>query len=203
MIRIQELTVKLGPRVVLERVSFEWPRGLLAVVGANGSGKSTLLRAIIGAIDAAHGTVEIDGASLSRDRVALQRQVALVAESPSYPGHLTVRELVELCAGLRRSEPPSDERSRETLELIGAQRYATLSLGQRKRAHLLFARTGGPPWWLLDEPSDGLDRDARESLHEELATRGAGALVATHDEALIERCAGVLRVRDRSVERVR
>lgn len=203
MIRVRDLSVRLGHRLVLDSVSLEWPRGLLAVVGANGSGKSTLLRAIIGAIDHGGGEVEIDGRSLARDRDELQRRCAIVPEEPSYPEHLTVNELVELCAGLRRSEVPQDERSRATIELIGAQRYRTLSLGQRKRAHLLMARVESPAWWLLDEPSDGLDRDARRSLFDELRERPSGALVATHDEELIAWCDGVLRVRDGAVERVR
>ncbi|MFO0558162.1 MAG: ATP-binding cassette domain-containing protein [Polyangiales bacterium] len=144
MIRVRDFSVRLGHRLVLDSVSLEWPRGLLAVVGANGSGKSTLLRAIIGAIDHGGGEVEIDGRSLARDRDELQRRCAIVPEEPSYPEHLTVNELVELCAGLRRSEVPQDERSRATIELIGAQRYRTLSLGQRKRAHLLMARVESP-----------------------------------------------------------
>lgn len=203
MIRVRNLSVRLGHRLVLDSVSFEWPRGLLAVVGANGSGKSTLLRAIIGAIDHRSGEIEIDGRSLARDRDELQRRCAIVPEEPSYPEHLTVNELVELCAGLRRAEVPQDARSRETMERIGSQRYRTLSLGQRKRAHLLMARVESPAWWLLDEPSDGLDRDARRSLFDELRERPSGALVATHDEELIAWCDGVLRVRDAAVERER
>lgn len=203
MIHVRNLSVRLGHRLVLDTVSFAWERGLLAIIGANGSGKSTLLRAVIGAIDRVSGEVEIDQRSLAHERDALQRRCALVAEEPSYPGHLTVAELVGLCAGLRRSEVPTDERSRETMERIGSQQYRTLSLGQRKRAHLLMARVESPAWWLLDEPSDGLDRDARAGLFDELRERGTGALIATHDDELIAQCDGVLRVIHGKTERVR
>jgi ABC-type multidrug transport system ATPase subunit len=203
MIEVTGLTVRRGARRVLDDASFTWPAAALALVGANGSGKSTLLRALVGAIERERGSVTIDGCSLDDQREALQRRCALVPEEPSYPGHLTVCELVELCAGLRRASVPSDGRSSETLSVIGGQRYETLSLGQRKRAHLLFARVEAPPWWLLDEPSDGLDQRARESLYDELTERGHGALIATHDPALIERCAGVLQVRDGKLERER
>lgn len=203
MIRVHDLSVRLGHRLVLDALSFEWPAGSLAIIGPNGCGKSTLLRAIIGAIDHGSGSVTVDGYSLDREREALQRRCALVPEEQSYPPHLTVRELVELCAGLRRAEVPTDERSIDTLDRIGSQRYGTLSLGQRKRAHLLMARVESPAWWLLDEPSDGLDRDARAGLLDELRERPSGALIATHDEELIARCDAVVRVHNGAVERVR
>lgn len=203
MIELKSLTVKRERRTILHDVELSWPRGALAIVGANGSGKSTLLRAIAGAIAIDRGDVSIEGRSLQTARSDAQRRLALVPEEPSYPGHLAVRELLELCAGLRCAKVPDDARSRETLAIIGAQRYETLSLGQRKRAHLLFARVGEVPWWLLDEPSDGLDARARESLFEEIAALPSGALVATHDPVLITRCDGVVRVVDGTVVRER
>lgn len=203
MVELRGLSVRLGRKRVLESVSFQWPRGLLAVVGANGSGKSTLLRALCGALEPAEGDARIDGFSLREQREEAQRRCALVPEEPSYPPHETVAELASLVAGLRRVAVPEDPRSRATLEQLGGQRYDTLSLGQRKRAHLLLARAGRPRWWLLDEPSDGLDQEARASLFEELGELEGGALVATHDPALIERCAGVLRVAQGRAERER
>lgn len=203
MIELRGARIERAGVTVLRDVDLRWEGGVLALTGPNGCGKSTLLRALCGALPLSAGTARVDGFDLATERALAQARCALVPEEPSYPGHLTVEAIARLCADLRGAPTPDDARSRATRGLLGARTYETLSLGQRKRAHLLFARAGSPRWWLLDEPSNGLDADARADCWDEMREREGGCVVATHDPEWIARADGVAEVADRALRRAR
>ena len=197
VLAIRAVSKRFGGRRVLDRldVVFDGP-GTLVVGGTNGSGKSTLLATIGGVIVPDAGDVEVGGSSIRTERARALRNVGYVPETAEYPGHLTVRELLDLIATLKdapRAEP-------DLVERFGAgallrQRFATLSLGQRQRVCLTAALLGDPLLLVLDEPSIGLDADALSRLERLLSEReGAGraTVLATHDPA---RAAGTARAR--------
>jgi energy-coupling factor transport system ATP-binding protein len=151
---------------------------VVALTGANGSGKSTLLRTIAGLLPPLAGRVE--------------RRPGRIAYLPQNPSALlhraTVRSEIEWT--LRRTRSAGGPEA--VLEQLGLSALADrdprdLSSGQRQRAALAAVLAGDPPLLLLDEPTRGMDREARAALTAavtRIAAMGGSAVVATHDQEL-------------------
>jgi ABC-2 type transport system ATP-binding protein len=191
VLRVRELGKRLGGRRVLDGVDLAIDRGQAVVVrGANGAGKSTLLRIVAGVLEPDDGMVEIDGHSITGDRIAARRALGYVPEGADPPEHLTVDELLSLSSALRRV-PPADAalRARLGVDVLGHKRIERLSLGERRRACLAAALAGEPALLVMDETSNGLDAagvDALETLLRERLAAGCAVLIASHDGALAE-----------------
>jgi ABC-type multidrug transport system ATPase subunit len=184
---VHALHKRLGGRPVLRGLSFTLEGGALAVQGANGSGKTTLLRIVAGILEADEGSVVLGGRPIRR----AHRDLGFVPEAADPPPHLTVLELERLCAAVRGAGPLAAEtRRRLGVDDLAGQRIGTLSLGQRRRACLAAALVGDPWLLVLDEPTNGLDRDGAAIFAETIrdhAAAGRAALIATHDRELVER----------------
>jgi energy-coupling factor transport system ATP-binding protein len=168
-----ELVQQEAPRDVLRGIDLSVQRGeRVALMGRNGAGKSTLLRAAAGLLDPVRGRIEVP------------EGIALLTQNPS---DYLVRERVA-------DELPGDE-GLAALRVVGLEHAADadprdLSGGERQRLALAIAlagRTEGdelPGLVALDEPTRGMDRSRKNDLADlvaDLAARGAGVLVATHD----------------------
>lgn len=179
-----------GSVVVLEDIDLAVAAGeVVAVTGVNGVGKSTLLSCLAGFRRPAAGTVTVLGGP-PRDNAAFWRDVAHVADQPTwYPG-LSVRELLELVR--MTHEPvsgwclPADE----LIELFGLTERAdasplAMSSGQRQRLSLAAALARPSRLLLLDEPEQSLDAGFRQELarllRTEYAANGGTVIMATHD----------------------
>jgi ABC-2 type transport system ATP-binding protein len=166
---------------------------IVAVTGVNGAGKSTLLTCLAGLRRPAAGTVSVLGGP-PRDTASFWRDVALVADQPTwYPG-LTTRELLELVR--MTHEPlqgwclPADE----LIEVFGLSARAdasplSLSSGQRQRLSLAAALARPSRLLLLDEPEQSLDTGFRQNLARLLrdgyADNGGAVVMATHDHDFV------------------
>jgi ABC-type multidrug transport system ATPase subunit len=166
---------------------------IVAVTGVNGAGKSTLLSCLAGLRRPAGGTVSVLGGP-PRDTAGFWRDVALVADQPTwYPG-LTVRELLELVR--MTHEPvrgwclPADR----LIEVFGLAERAdasplSLSSGQRQRLSLAAALARPSRLLLLDEPEQSLDEgfrlDLATLLRQEYAGSGGTVIMATHDHDFV------------------
>lgn len=176
--------------VVLEDIDLTVTAGeIVAVTGVNGAGKSTLLSCLAGLRRQAAGKVTVLGGP-PRDTPAFWRDVALVADQPTwYPG-LTVREHLDL---VRMTHQPLHGWWIGTAELIGtfglpARADASpldLSSGQRQRLSLAAALARPSRLLLLDEPEQSLDAGFRQELAALLrrgyADHGGTVVMATHD----------------------
>jgi ABC-2 type transport system ATP-binding protein len=185
------ITKRFGGREVLLGVELGVDPGEVVVLrGENGSGKSTLLAIAAGVEPADRGEVRVCGRSLATSRAHALASVGYAAERSELPETLTVGEWLSLIAALRRSSPAPFAGA--TLAALGVTPLldaplATLSLGQHRRVALAAADHDEPALLLLDEPSNGLDREGLPALHALVArarARGAGVLVATHDTPL-------------------
>jgi ABC-2 type transport system ATP-binding protein len=203
-IRIQELQVRRGGKLVLPNVSLELPAGrVIGLLGPSGSGKTTLIRAIVGVQIVESGSVEVLGQPAGTP--PLRARVGYVTQAPSVYGDLTVRENLRYFARLVGAPPKSVDEAIKTVGLADQADQVVgtfsggLSGGQRSRVSLATALLGRPDLLVLDEPTVGLDpvlrRDLWNTFHR-LADEGATLLVSSHvmDEA--ERCDELVLLRE-------
>jgi putative ABC transport system ATP-binding protein len=200
----------------LRDVSFTVRRGhLVAVCGRSGSGKTTLLN-IIGGLDTpTGGHLEVAGRDVTampeRERLALRRStVAFIFQSFGLIPMLSAAENVGI--PLRITGTPSrarEERVATMLAVVGlsghaAHRPGELSGGQQQRIAIARALAGRPELLIADEPTSQLDLETGRQIMRLLLTvvrsEGITALVATHDEALIDLADSVLRLEDGRVQ---
>jgi ABC-2 type transport system ATP-binding protein len=181
----EQLTKRYGDLVALDQVSFEVPPGqLVAVLGPNGAGKTTTMELLEGFLAPTAGTVRVLGAEPRHGDRAWRARIGLVLQSTSLDDQLTVRELLAVFARLY----PDPRSVPEVLELIGltgetGTRVGALSGGQRRRVDVALGIIGRPELLFLDEPTTGLDPEARRrawAAVERLATAGTTVLVTTH-----------------------
>jgi iron complex transport system ATP-binding protein len=206
------LGVSLGGTQVLHEVSAAVETGeWVAVIGPNGAGKTTLLRAIASLVPFS-GEIELLGDDIRslphRERA---RRVAFVAQIPTMPGEMTVREYVLLgrtpyigyLATERRSDHDAAGAAIERLELtqFAGRRLSSLSGGERQRTVLARALAQDAPLLVLDEPTSALDvgrqQQALEIVDELRATEGLTVLSAMHDLTLAGQYADRLLLLDR------
>ena len=195
-----------GRRALLDRVDLTIPAGArVAVLGESGTGKSTLLDLLVRALDPDHGEIRLGGIPLPALALGeLRRRVALVPQHP----HVFTATLAD---NLRFVRPTAnDDDLRAALAAVGlADRFGSgtaglatllgaegvhLSGGEIRRLAVARGLLAAAPVLLLDEPTEGLDRESADRLIAALdAEAGARTLiVVTHDRAVAERMATVL-----------
>lgn len=168
---------------------------LVAILGPNGSGKSTLFRILASMLTPQKGRATVCGADVATQSMLVRAQIGVVFQEPSLDGHLTVRENLVYAGnlyGLSGSHLRKRVEAMADLLALGKhmEQFArTLSGGLRRRVEVARALLHQPKMLLLDEPSTGLDPEARSNLWQHLRSlhRGAGVavLAVTHflDEA--------------------
>ncbi len=167
--------------------------GVTALLGPNGAGKTTAIGLMLGRLRPGSGTVRLFG--LDPRDLAARRRVGVMLQSATLPRQLTVREHVALFAGYYSNPMPVAEAiALAGLEGLERRRASALSGGQQRRLQFAIAVVGRPDLLLLDEPSVGLDLEARRALWATvrlLRERGATILLTTHHleeaEALADR----------------
>jgi zinc/manganese transport system ATP-binding protein len=194
VLRVDDVSVSLGGRRILDRVSFSIAAGgFCGLIGANGAGKTTLLRLILGLIAPSGGRVVVAGGAKSRSNPQfgyVPQKITLDADIP-----LRARDLVGLgIDGHRLGLPWSTGRRHrkvdQILDAVGATGFADarvgdLSGGEQQRVMIAHALISEPKVLLLDEPLANLDiRAAREVVHllDQIATEQQVAiLLSAHD----------------------
>jgi ABC-2 type transport system ATP-binding protein len=181
--RLGEVTKRYGQVTALDGAGFQLRRGeTVALLGPNGAGKSTTVGILLGLLRPDAGRVELLGGS-PHEATAAGRVGAMLQQGDLLDG-VTVAELVELVRDLY----PAPRPLAETLELAGltelaGRRVERLSGGQAQRVRYALAVAGAPELLFLDEPTAGMDVQARRAFWRgvrELADRGATVLFATH-----------------------
>ena len=187
---VDQLTKNYGSHRVVDQLQFTVHRGeVFALLGPNGAGKTTTVETLEGYRMPDQGSVRVLGLDPIRDAKALKPQIGVMLQQDGlYPG-LTVREVLRLFAGYYRHAQNIDQ----LLELVGLSaaaktRCRRLSGGQKQRLALALALVGNPALVFLDEPTAGMDPQARLATWEiirDLKQHGVTVLLTTHlmDEA--------------------
>jgi ABC-2 type transport system ATP-binding protein len=187
---VDRLTKYFGDFAAVDNVTFEVPEGqLVAVLGPNGAGKTTTLEMLEGFVAPTSGTARVLGVDPHRGDRRWRARIGLVLQSTSLDAELTVRDTLTVFAGLYPAARPV----REALELVdlvddAETRVGALSGGQRRRVDVAIGIIGRPEVLFLDEPTTGLDPEARRrawTAVENLASIGTTVVLTTHyiDEA--------------------
>ena len=185
---------RYGPLTALDGANLCLQRGeLLALLGPNGAGKTTAIGLLLGLIRADAGAVELFGQD--PQRIEARRRIGVMLQNAELPATLRVSELLRLTA----SYYPAPRTLAETVELAGIadllkRPYAKLSGGQQRRVQFALALCGRPELLFLDEPTVGMDIEARQKLWaaiRQLLAEGCAVLLTTHyleeAEALADR----------------
>ena len=187
-IEVEHLVKRFGSFAAVEDVSFDVPAGqVAAVLGPNGAGKTTTIEILEGFLAPSGGAVRVLGSVPGRGGRrgrAWRARIGLVLQSTSLDMQLTVAEALSLYAGLF----PRPMAPAEVIEMIdlgrdAVTRIGALSGGQRRRVDLGLAIIGRPEVLFLDEPTTGLDPEARRELWgaiQALVAGGTTVLLATH-----------------------
>lgn len=189
MLSVEKLGRREGRLQILQDVSFDWSRGVLAVIGGNGTGKTTLLRVVAGAVTPNAGKVLWNGVATSR---AVRRRgvIGYGPQERNLDLAITLREFLGLCADLRGlpGRPTKIAAVAEELGLVKQldERLANLSGGGRRKAMTAQALLGAPELIVLDEPTSEVDYAASRRFWSVFQARGKSSalVIATHDVEL-------------------
>ena len=191
---LHAVRVRYRSTQALHGVSLQVHSGqVLAVLGRNGAGKSTAIAVMLGLRRADEGHAELFGGDPQSRRQ--REQVGVMLQSTVLPEKLRVGELVDqFRASYPRPRPLLDCLALAGVESLQQRYYGELSGGQQRRVQFAIAMCGGPRLLFLDEPTTGLDIEARHAMWQairRLVAEGCGIVLTTHyleeAEALAER----------------
>jgi ABC-2 type transport system ATP-binding protein len=177
------LTHKFGEKVALNNLNLSVPaRGVTALLGANGAGKTTLINCALGLCKPSSGSLSLFGKTPGL--LETKRLIGVMLQDADLPDLLTAREHINLFSAYYENPLSLDELA-QRCELSGLldSRYKHLSGGQKRRVQFALAILGRPKMVFLDEPTTGLDIDARKVVWNtinELNDTGTAVLLTTH-----------------------
>jgi len=185
IVQVTSLTKSYGPVEAIRGVSFEIAEGeVFGLLGPNGAGKTSTVEILEGLRTADSGSVCVCGFEPQTGGAAFQRRIGAVLQSTALPEKTRVHEALQLFAGFYGRGGSSDSLlARFGLKEKRAAFYGDLSGGQKRRLALALALAHQPQMVFLDEPTAGLDPQARREIYaivEELRTEKKTLLLTTH-----------------------
>ncbi|OLF15237.1 ABC transporter ATP-binding protein [Actinophytocola xanthii] len=186
-IRVRGLEKSYGKVEVLCGVDFDVARGsIFALLGSNGAGKTTVVRILSTLLKADAGTASVNGFDVATQAADVRESISLTGQFAAVDEILSGRENLVLVARLRHLENPhavaDDLLGRFSLTDAGTRRVSTYSGGMRRRLDIAMSLIGNSPVIFLDEPTTGLDPEARVEVWEtvkQLAGDGTTVLLTT------------------------
>ena len=200
-IAVRDLVKAYDGRDVVAGLSLDvHPGEILGLLGPNGAGKTTTVEIVEGYRRPDRGSVRVLGLDPVRDGRALRPRMGIMLQQGGLPPQVRVRELVRLYASFYRDpEAPDALLERVGLADAGRRRVKVLSGGEKQRLALALALVGRPEVALLDEPTAGMDPQAKAATREVvsgLRDRGVPVLLTTHELADLERLADRIAIVD-------
>jgi ABC-2 type transport system ATP-binding protein len=190
IISVNDLVKRYDDFTAVKGISFEVHEGeIFGLLGPNGAGKTTTLEIIETLRSKTSGTIIVDGHNLDTDAQNIKQVIGVQLQAAGFYPNLNLRELLELFAGLYNVKiQPLEILKLVQLEDKSKAKFKELSGGQKQRFSIATTIINKPKIIFLDEPTTGLDPQARRSLWElikQLRNNGATIVITTHymDEA--------------------
>lgn len=185
VIEVEHLVKHYGSIKAVDDISFQVGRGeMFGMLGPNGAGKTTTVEIIEGLRSADSGHVSVMGLDISKVPGKIKQKIGIQLQAPSLLPLLKVEELLDTFAGFYQHHLPVDD----VLELLALQEsrkvlVKNLSGGQQQRLSVAMALVNDPEIAFLDEPTTGLDPQARRGLWsviEDMRGKGKTVFLTTH-----------------------
>lgn len=190
IIHVKDLTKSYGDFEAVKGISFEVYKGeIFGLLGPNGAGKSTTLEIIETLRQKSGGTVIVDGMDLDTHPEAIKKIIGVQLQTAGFYPNLNLTELIRLFVGLYQMEiDPMELLAKVNLEDKAKAKFKELSGGQKQRFSIATTLINRPKIIFLDEPTTGLDPQARRNLWDlilEIRNNGTTVIITTHymDEA--------------------
>lgn len=183
IIKAKEVSKSFGQLKALDRVNLDiQPGEILALLGANGAGKTTLINLLLGRMQADSGKLSV--LNQQPGNILARKRIGTILQSAEMPGTLKVHEHIALFSSYY-DNPLQLEDVLEKAQLadLKDKKFDQLSGGQKQRVFFALAICGQPDVVFLDEPTVGLDVDARRQLWaciRDLSAQGTTVLLTTH-----------------------
>jgi ABC-2 type transport system ATP-binding protein len=190
IITVKNLVKKYDDFTAVDDISFEVFEGeIFGLLGPNGAGKTTTLEIIETLRDKTSGEITVDGFSLDKDADNIKKRIGVQLQAAGYYPNLNLSELIVLFSGLYGiKKSPMEMLEKVALVEKSKAKYKELSGGQKQRFSIATTLINDPRIIFLDEPTTGLDPQARRNLWDlirEIRDRGTTVVITTHymDEA--------------------
>jgi ABC-2 type transport system ATP-binding protein len=190
IIQVKNLYKKYGEFEAVRGITFDVYEGeIFGLLGPNGAGKTTTLETIETLREETDGDVIIDGVSINVDPQRIKKNIGIQLQESGFYPKLTLKEIIELFGGLYNRDVDV-EKLLETVNLVDKKDYMfdKLSGGQKQRFSIATTLINAPKIIFLDEPTTGLDPQARRNLWDlikKIQSSGTTIVITTHymDEA--------------------
>jgi ABC-2 type transport system ATP-binding protein len=190
IIIVKDLVKKYGDFTAVKGISFEVKQGeIFGLLGPNGAGKTTTLEIIETLREKTSGEVWVDGKNLDKEAQDIKKIIGVQLQAAGYYPNLNLVQIIKLFAGLyNRDVDPMALLDTVNLQDKAKNKFKELSGGQKQRFSIATTLINEPKVIFLDEPTTGLDPQARRNLWDLIKAvreRGATVVITTHymDEA--------------------
>lgn len=185
IIKVKNLTKKYGELKAVDNISFEVKQGeTFGILGPNGAGKTTTLEILEGLRRPTKGIAFIDKLSIKKDREHIKEIIGVQLQATAFFEYLTVKEILQLFADLYSNPIDVDRLIFDVMLEQKKKSYSTqLSGGQKQRLSIASALVNNPKVIFLDEPTTGLDPQARRGvwrLVRRIQKKGQTVVITTH-----------------------
>lgn len=192
MVEVKNLKKRYGDKQAVNGVSFTVKKGeIFGILGPNGAGKTTTLEMMETLRPIDSGSVKIDGIDVKKDPQAIKYLIGVQPQTPAFQDKTRLTEVIEMFAAAYGEKVDAMKFLRDVdLEEKAKSYVENLSGGQKQRLSITTALVHGPKVFFLDEPTTGLDPQARRHLWdliEQVRAKGISVIMTTHymDEAEI------------------
>ncbi|MCA9335732.1 ABC transporter ATP-binding protein [Candidatus Saccharibacteria bacterium] len=190
IVSVKDLRKVYDDKPVVDGVSFSVKKGeVFGILGPNGAGKTTTLEMLETLRPIDGGSATIDGIDVAKNPDAIKRLIGVQPQTPAFQDKTTLKEVIELFAAAYGEKVDVLQFLRDVdLEEKAGSYVEQLSGGQKQRLSITTALVHGPKVFFLDEPTTGLDPQARRHLWDLIRTirdKGVSVIMTTHymDEA--------------------
>ena len=200
IIETSNLNKSHGSKMRVKNLKLQVPEGCVyGFLGPNGAGKTTTLKLLLGLIKPDNGTISFYGQKMTeKNRLSILKTTGSLIESPSFYGHLTGAENLQIIAKLKGASVKDIEEVLHTVKLYDQRnkKVKHYSLGMKQRLGIAMALLGKPQILILDEPTNGLDpagiQEMREFIKELPDTHHMTVIVSSHLLSEVEQMADMV-----------